>query len=143
MHDIKITNNNLKKLAELALIRAIPDLTIGKLKPSRTKGLFTKLQKYVDKDLIKINVTQDTINKLEVIINKFGDSTGWFKQTKHTGTLVSFCLGILERTSFDFHPGILRTLVEIIDHFENGNDFPDAASWAGDIAVEKWECLFD
>ncbi len=133
-----------KHLAELALIRAIPDLTIGELKPSRIKGLFLRLQKYVDKDLQRLPCpSQKDLDGIWDIVETFGHQTGWLQQKKHTGTLISFCLGIVETSGFDFNAGIVKTLNDLINHFENGNDLKVQSCWAGSLAAEKWEDLFN
>ena len=136
--------NNLRFITELALIRAIPDLTIGDLKPSRLKGLFLKLQKNVDKDLAKTRgLTKDDLDAIWERVQEFGQATGWLEQKKHTGTLVSFCIEIIETSKFDFNPGILKTLNEIIEHFERGGDLKVQSCWAGAMAAEKWVGLFE
>jgi hypothetical protein len=104
-----------KHLAELALIRAIPDLTIGELKPSRVKGLFLRLQKHVDKDLQRLpRPSEKDLDDIWNIVETFGQQTGWLQQKKHTGTLISFCLGIVETSDFDFCPGVIKTLNDLI-----------------------------
>lgn len=135
--------NNLRHLSELALIRAIPDLTMGTLKPSRKKALFIQLQKAVDKDLRKFpRVSESDLNKIWEIVQEFGRQTGWLNETRHVGTLFSFCLEIMENSEFKFNPGIRETILKIIEHLEAGNDFKYQSCWAGSLAYEKWEGLF-
>ena len=85
------------------------------MKPSRTKSLFSRLQKAVDMDLRKIkNPDKKDIDRCGIIIEKFGEKTGWLHKQKHTGTLVSFCLGVVERSDFNFNSKITGTLNDII-----------------------------
>ena len=136
--------NNLRFITELALIRAIPDLTIGTLKPSKTLGLFKRLQKNVDKDLRLLPVpTESDKDRIWERVQEFGQVTGWLGQKKHTGTLVSFCIEIIETSALRFNPGILKTLNEIIEHFERGKDLKVQSCWAGAMAAEKWKGLFE
>jgi hypothetical protein len=128
---------------ELALIRAVPDLTLGELKPSRTAGLVTNLQKAVDKDLRYLPRINDTqIADIESIIKSFLLDIGWLDQKRHTGTYLSFCAAMIENSEFKYFPRILESINDLIDHFEKGNDFHVQSCWAGSIAAEKWETIF-
>ena len=135
--------SNLRHITELALIRAIHDLTIGDLKPSRKKSLFIKLQKEVDKDLAKLpKPSEDDIDKIWETVEVFGKKTGWLNQARHIGTLFSFCLEMIENSTFRFNPKISETINEIIEHLENGNDFKYQSCWAGSVAAKKWDDMF-
>ena len=136
-------NRSTRQISELALIRSIPDLTIGTLPPCRLKGLYIRLQKWVDKDLAMLpRVSSDDLEAIEKIMDRFGDDTGWFGKQKHVGTLLSFCAAIIENSEFKFHPRIMETINDIIDHLESGNDLHFQSFWGGEIAFEKWEKLF-
>ncbi len=133
----------LRHITELALIRAIPDLTIGKLKPSRNKSLFLQLQKSVDKDLRKFpRQSKPGLDRIWNTVQEFGRQTGWLNETRHIGTLFSFCLEIIEKSNFKFNPKISEIINKIIEHLEAGNDFKYQSCWAGSLAYEKWEGLF-
>lgn len=134
---------SLRHLTELALIRSIPDLTLGTLKPSRKKSLFLRLQAAVDKDLRNfLGVTEKHIDEARILIEEFGRQTGWLNTTKHVGTLFSFCLEVMEKSEFKFNPAIREIINEIVKHLEAGQDFPFQSCWAGSLACEKWEGLF-
>ncbi len=134
---------NLRHLTELALIRAIPDLTLGSLKPARKKALFLRLQDAVDKDLrLFPRASKQDLDRVWESVEKFGKMTGWLNHTRHVGTLLSFCLGIIEKSSFKFNEKIPKTINYIISHLEAGNDFKFQSCWAGSMAAEKWEGLF-
>jgi len=137
-------DNQYRKLSELALIRSIPDMTIGTLKPSRKKGLFLRMQKAVDKDIRDLpKPSDDDLSKIWETIEEFGRQTGWLNQTRHIGTLFSFCLEIIERSEFEFNPDIVSIINDIINHLEDGKDFLYQSCWAGGLAAKKWEGLFD
>ena len=134
----------IRHLTELALIRAIPDLTMGDLKPCRKRALFIRLQKAVDRDLRKFpHVSQDELDQIWAKVEQFGKLTGWLNQTRHVGTLFSFCLAIMENSEFEFNPAIRETINDIIKHLEAGRDFPFQSCWSGDLAYSKWESLFE
>ena len=128
-----------ERFLELALVRAIPDLTIGKPKPSRMKGLYARLQKEVDRDLSRLfPPTRAHILEAAFRINAFALATGWLNQQRHVGTLLSFCADLLEKSESDHNPKILETIALIVDHLEAGGDLPGACCWAGSVAMEKW-----
>ncbi len=137
-------NPSTRRISELALIRSIPDLTLGELPPCRLKGLYVRLQKWVDKDLHQLpRVSDADLEAIELVMDRFGEDTGWFKQQKHVGTLLSFCAAMIENSEFKFHPRIMETINDIIDHLESGNDLHFQSFWGGEIAAEKWEKLFE
>ena len=134
----------LRHISELALIRAIPDLTIGDLKPSRKKGLFLRLQREVEKDLALLPIpSQYDLDSIWDNIELFGKKTGWLNETRHVGTLFSFCLEIIENSEFKFRPSITETINDIVSHLEDGKNFFMPSCWAGSSAYEKWESLFE
>jgi len=138
-----MNKNQLKTLTELALIRAIPDLTIGNLKHGRKKSLFRRLQKAVDIDIKKLpNPSKKELDMIWEKVEAFGKQTGWLHQQKHIGTLISFCLDVTEQSEFRFNRMIVQTLNDIIEYLEAGNDFKYQSCWAGSLAAEKWRELF-
>lgn len=133
-----------KRLTELALVRAVPDLTLGTLKPSRLRNLYARLQREVDKDLAKIpRVSQHEIRGIGRRIEKFGRATGWLGEQRHVGTLLSFCAEMLENSTFSHNPRILETINFIIEHLENKGDLKTACCWAGSVAAERWREVMD
>ncbi|NCC53852.1 MAG: hypothetical protein EOM20_21970 [Spartobacteria bacterium] len=131
-----------KRMMELALVRAIPDLTIGELKPSRLKGLYERLQREVDQDLARLpRPSQSEIYRIADRVNEFGRATGWLGQQRHVSTLLSFCAEMIENSRFNHNPKILETINDIIAHLESGKDLPAATFWAGSLAAEKWREL--
>jgi hypothetical protein len=131
-----------ERLTELALIRAIPGMIKGNLKPSRTKNLYERLIKEVDKDLASLpRPTDSEIFEIGKRIEKFGQITGWLNNEKHIGTLLSFCADMLERSNYKHNPKILNILNELIEHLENAGDLKTVCCWAGGIAADKWKRL--
>lgn len=128
------------RLTELALVRAVPDLTLGTLPPSRLGGLYARLQKEVDKDLSRMpKVSQQEIREIGKRIEKFGLATGWLGEERHVGTLLSFCAEMIESSQYNHNPRILETINLIIEHLENAGDLKTVCCWAGSVAAEKWQ----
>jgi len=129
----------LSRFMELALCRAVPDLTLGTIKPSRLLNLYTRLQKEVDRDLARLPRPSWTdIRHIERRIMEFGKTTGWLNKQRHVGTLLSFCAEMLENSRYAHNPRILETINDIIEHLENGGDLKTICCWAGSVACEKW-----
>ena len=130
------------RLMELALVRAVPDQHVNGMKPCRLRGLYQRLVKEVDKDLVKQPRPSDSdIRQIAKKIERFGEETGWLNENRHVGTIFSFCADMLERSVFPHNPRILETVNLIVEHLENGGDLKTACCWAGTIAAEKWSIL--
>ena len=134
----------LKHVTELALIRSIPDLMVGELKPGRLKNLMSTLQSAVDIDLGKLcrAINPSDIAKIQDILEQFKHVAKFGKQ-KHVGTIVSFCLSLIERSDEDFDDKIVKMLNLIADYYERVDDLHVASMWSGDLASERWESIFN
>jgi len=132
----------LRHTAELTLIYAVP-LVTGASENSRLSGLQRKLQKIVVDSLAKLP-TLEREDELKVIdfMEAWGKDTGWLNSQKHLGTLVSFCVAMMEQSEFTYNPKIYTTLTEIIDHLIKGKQFYPLSINAGEIAALKWLKLF-
>lgn len=137
-------NEDLKHVTELALIRSIPDLMTSKLKNGRLKNLMLRLQAAVDIDLGKLcgKIGPTDIKKIEFILENF-KSVAKFGKQKHVGTLVSFCLSLIEKSDREFNEKIVETLNLICDYYERVGDLHVASMWSGDLASERWESIFN
>jgi len=110
--------------------------------PSKLRGLYKQLIKAIDKDIVKLpRPSESDIQQIARHIERFGLDTGWLHESKHVGTMFSFCADMLERSSYQHNPKILRTINRIIEHLENIGDLKTACCWAGSIAADKWEKL--
>jgi hypothetical protein len=139
-----MTPKQLRTVAELGLIRSIPDNTKSPEKNGRLKGLYKKLQKAVDQKLQTLpRPTFAEVNRIEGIYLAFGKATGWEKKTRHIGTLASFCLGdgVLVSNK-DYSPKINSILMDIVDYFDRANKINGLTYAAGCDASEKWAGLF-
>jgi len=139
-----MTNENLKHITELGLIRSIPDLMVGELETGRLKNLMARLQAAVDIELGKLAVTLSTrdAHKIKSILDEF-EIVAKFGKQKHVGTLVSFCLAFIEKSDRDFDDHIVEVLNLICDYYERVGDLHVASSWSGDLASERWDSIFN
>ena len=139
-----MNNEDLKHVTELALIRSIPDLMVGELKPGRLKNLMNTLQAAVDIDLSKLVITLSITDgkKIESILEQFKTVAKFGKQ-KHVGTLVSFCLALIEKSDKKFNDKIVELLNLICEYYERVGDLHVASMWSGDLASERWNAIFE
>jgi len=120
------------KLAELALIRAIPDMSVVDLKNGRLKGLYTRLVKAVDKDLQSITkATRQDLTECRKLVFGFLKLTGWDGNTKHIFTLLSFCSLMLEESQFRYNPNIQNVINELFGFIEQREPVRPICCWAG------------
>jgi hypothetical protein len=135
--------NDIKHLAELALIRAIPDLVVGGLKKGRLKSLMTRLQKAVDLDLAKLRQpTQQDLDLIWEVVDTFRRESGWGKKHHHPATIACFCLAIIDRSDRRFNTRIIAMLNEISEYYDRVGDLRRPSLWAADLACRKWLALF-
>jgi len=156
---VKLTSSQIKKLAELALIRAMPDQELDsewretqKLKPllpGRLRGLFIRLTKAVDMELQTMPQPSIVeIDKVNDLIRKFGVASGWEYRAHSIVTNIPFCLGLLETSESKINPKILglmhdiKAMNNIMHFFEHKTPVRIRPFSVGAFAAEKWEGLF-
>lgn len=129
-------------IADLALIRALPEFMAGKLKEGRLKNKSNLLIKAVDQDLKRLGPISDfELEMVRLKMIEFGKRTGWQKKEKHLATLLSFLLAMVEDSSFYFNPKILENLNHMFDYFDNAGDAKIICNVAGAIANTKWQSI--
>lgn len=132
-------NPTLKHTAELALIRAIPDMILAECEQGRLRGLNQRIIKNVD----KILSTMPRVGYLDMVdisqaIFEFAAETGWENKQKHVVTFASFALEMIERSPFAYPDEITNSLNDLVDYFERAGRVNMAPMWAGGVAYEKW-----
>ena len=133
-----------RKMAELTLIYAVPIISDAHEK-SRLAGLQRKLQKFSASELrdIRRTMTDSDTDSLIKHITEWGNQTGWLNNKKAIGTLLSFIAELIEKSQFEYNPKIMKTVNELISHLENGKEFKIQSCWAGSLAAERWEGMFN
>jgi hypothetical protein len=131
-----------RKKAELALLYSIPILSNAK-ENSRLAGLLRRLQQQVLPYLQQLDkFTDQDLREITEQIFEWGKATGWLETNKSTGTLVSFCLNMIEESPIRYDEKIHRTLRNLAEHLEQGKALYPLSCTAGQIAAEKWERLY-
>ena len=137
-----MTDKNIIRICELAMIKTMArNFTHGKNKISkgRLRGLFSKLEKITDFELIKCEPLNDFDKAIaQRLIDKFGNDTGWRDKSRHTASHISAYLAILEESICQYSPKIYRALNSILEYFERKDNHPVQCDWQGTLAAEKW-----
>lgn len=136
---MKELSPTLKKTAELALIRAIPDMILENCGKGRLHGLNLKIIEQVDNILSQMPRTG--YMDMELISRKifeFATVTGWERKQKHVATFASFALEMIENSPFTYPDKITDLLNDLIDYFERAGRITTAPFFAGGVAYEKW-----
>jgi len=136
-------NKKLKKMAELGVVRSLPDLMKVKPKPGRLTNKLFQLRYLVDNEFRNFPIkffenNRDTITKL---LNEFGKLTKWHGKEQHIVTIASFCLAILENSESKYPKEMFTLLNDIVDYFERDGFIPEKVFWEGGDAFEKWNNL--
>jgi hypothetical protein len=130
-------------MAELTLIYAVPIISDAHEK-SRLAGLQRELQKLAGDCLGNISgMTHFERLVISDHIAEWGKITGWLNNKKTIGTLLSFVAELIEKSQFKYNPKIMKTVNELISHLEAGKEFKITSCWAGSLAAEKWEGMFN
>ena len=132
-------NTPMKRIADLALVRAVPDMILGmnSVPNGRMRGLLERLQRAVDKELARGPALAD--GQIKAIGEKmfaFGQVTGWERKEKNMLTIINMLLALHEKERLPDR--ISQILCNIHDHLERGGHAPAATYWSGARAAELW-----
>lgn len=131
-----------RKLTELSLIYGIPIITQAK-ENSRLAGLQRKLQKLVMPDLLTISdLDEEEATIVDTHIEDWLKKIGWWKNQTHVGSLISFCLDMIEHSPFRYNPMIEKTLCKIAEHLENGKELHQQSMIEGKNIAESWQKIY-
>ena len=138
-----MTDNLKRKKAELTLLYAVPQISDAHPN-SRLAGLQRKLQETIKPYLAQLDrFTDQDLHEINQGIFEWGKDTGWLDQKKCTGTLVSFCLDMLENSPIEYPYKIHQVLNQLAEHLENGKALYPLSCSAGQIATEKWRKIYE
>lgn len=111
-----MTPNQREHMTELALIRAIPDMILGRIPKGRISNIYKKLQKYVDKILCTFPQVS-ALDKMDIQerIFSFGRSADWERREVDITTLLSFVLDLIENSKFEYPGQVIAALNEAFE----------------------------
>ena len=131
-----------RKLAELALIYGVPIIMQAK-ENSRLDGLQRKLKKLVIPDLLTLpKMGKREADFVDKHVEDWLKEIGWWQEPAHIGSLISFCLDMVENSPFRYNPEIHKTLVKIAEHLDNGKELSYPTIEAGTEIALKWQAIY-
>lgn len=137
-----MTKSEKRKLAELSLIYSVPIVTQAR-ENSRLAGLQRKLQKLIMPDLMTLpNMGTEEAAYVDEHIEGWLKKIGWWGNAAHLGSLVSFCLDMLENSPFTYNPEIMKTLLLLAKHLEAGKKLSYEAIQEGTIIADSWQKIY-
>ena len=126
-----------KRIAELAMIRAIP-LTADNVHQGRIKGLLVKLAVRSQKELNALPEIPGC--EYQMIIDRVSDwgEMTWGHKKVHAVSMVSFALGMIENSDFKYPAKLIKTLSDITDYYDRDGKAPGICFNSGSVAADKW-----
>lgn len=132
-----------RKVAELALLYSMPDFCDAK-ENSRLAGLQRQLQKATAPNLNLIRgFTDKEFREILHKIIQWSKDVGWARSPEHIGTLVSFCLDMVENSPIPHNKKIVEILVKLAEHLENGKELYPKSCIDGQAAANRWAKVYE
>ena len=126
-----------KKIAELAMIRAIP-LTADDLPKGRIRGLLARLAKISQKELNSFpEIPKREYEMIVERVARWGELT-WGKKKVHAVSMISFALGMIENSDYEYPKRLIETMTDIIDYYDRAGRAPGICYYSGSVAADKW-----
>ena len=127
--------------AELALIYSIPEICAP---TGRLKSLLQSAQKIAARELGNLpRLTDEDLHAILDRIYAWGKQTGWLGNDKHVSTLISFVLSMIDQSPYTYPARLIDKLNEISAYLEKGGNYKYPSCWAGSLAAERWENVFN
>ena len=120
---------DVKKLAELGILRALPKLKLENIEGGRLLGRMMKLEKVTTQEIRGIKNSQKLFLMHKPIIlellETFQSMSGWLDPNIHLVGGACFCLKLVQESKFEYSPMIEGTLVDIIEYYGREGIVPD------------------
>ncbi len=130
---------DVKKLAELGIMRALPKMKTEEVTKGggRLLGRLMKLEKITTQEIRAIKDSQMLFLMHKPIVTEllgvFGQITGWLAPDVPLCASATFCLKIVESSKFEYSPKIAEILTDIIEYYAREGIVP------GKSHEEKYE----
>jgi len=132
-------NEKMEYIATLALIRAIPDMSIGNIRNGRLKSIYSRLQTAVDLKLKQFGRLSDSdILGIRSRVFRFGKASGWERNEKDVALLLSFVLGLIEDAPHSYPDRIVKELNNAFE-FVSRPDIDDPDISDVESAIGAWK----
>lgn len=121
---------------EMALITSLTLSITQRLKPGRLKNLLERLKDSCEKEFKKFPVMGWKVDEINRKIVSWSENCGWAEETEVI-TFVSFLLGLIDQSEYQYPQRIIDTLNDIYDFITDGKDFLKHCKLA-DHALQIW-----
>ena len=146
---MKANHDLLIKLAELGILRSMPDFLEEPLKPGRLRARFMEISFIVDNELKNVfindpDVYKDNLLEIAAYLEKFGkimNVGNLEKKDIHVASVVCFCMSFLEDTKTKYPEKLSEYLKDIIDYYDRVDNIKHDDFVSGRSFHEKWEKL--
>ncbi len=144
---MKADHNMLMKLAELGILRSMPDFLGEPLKPGRLRARFMEIEFIVDNELKRVfandpNIYKDNLSEITAYLEKFGkimNVDNLEKADIHVASVVCFCMSFLETTKTKYPKKLYEYLKDIIDYYERADNIKHSDFMSGRTFHKEWE----
>jgi hypothetical protein len=145
---MKSTNSELKFVAELGILKTIPDFLEKPLKPGRLKRLFIEIDSLINIELRKIvkrNPTfyKDNKSALAYYLDQFGKEANWIGKESHVASVISFCLAFLEVSNYKYPDKLFELLNDVVDYFERVGNIEQDDLFNAENFINVWTNIPD
>ena len=144
----ELRDKNIKRMAELGIIRSLPDSVRAPMKKGRLFNLYTKLIELVDIELNKLDKKLGSPtgfyktyrSQIKRLYDEFGKLTRWVGGVEPV-SVISFAAEFLEQSEVKYPKELYNHLREIVDYYERGGVAAEKDLWEGGEAFKVWKSL--
>jgi hypothetical protein len=144
-------DRQIKKMAELGIVRSMKSLIKEPLKKGRLQNRYDQLQKLTDQELnrmdseISKNITPSRFyltykHQIQRLLDDFGFATKWISGC-NASTVVSFVVQFLEHSDTKYPKKLYAVLEDILDYYERGGHVTEKEFEEAISAFELWKDL--
>jgi hypothetical protein len=146
--EMRSTHKELKFVAELGILKTIPDFLEEPLKPGRLKRIFIEIDSLINIELKKIvrkNPTfyKDNKSALAYYLNQFGKEANWIGKGTHVASVISFCLAFLEVSNYKYPDKLFELLNDAVDYFERVGNIEQDDLFNAENFINVWTNIPD
>lgn len=136
--------DEIKHVAELGVLKTIPDFLQEPLKPGRLKKAFLEIDILINQELKKIvqknpNFYHDNKSAIAYYLDQFGKEANWIGNETHVASVVSFCLAFLENSKYKYPDKLFALLNKIVDYYERRGNIKSEDLYNAENFINVWE----
>ncbi len=145
---MKVSIEEIKHIAELGVLKTIPNFLTEPLKVGRLKGIFLEIEIIINTEIIKISKRnphfyRDNKEAITYYLNEFGKKAKWIGNETHVASVISFCLVCLETSKFKYPNKLFALLNKATDYYERVGNIEHKDLYNAEDFVNIWETIED